>query len=143
MFACYEMWDNLSVRRLTALPVVVYAVYKSLGDTWNKVRGATLTTTKGQRSLDPFLVASEYYGMIGPAKAHRRDFGQVLDWVNRELGDSPADLHKPTKRERELPQCKTPGPIRKPEIPSSRFDGDFGISVMHSDLPTWSEVLYR
>lgn len=37
VFACYEMWTKLPVRRLTAAPVIVYAVYKSLGDVWNKV----------------------------------------------------------------------------------------------------------
>lgn len=38
VFACFEMWGKLSERKCTAAPVVVYAVYKSLGDVWNKVR---------------------------------------------------------------------------------------------------------
>ena len=37
VFACYEMWDKLDKRSCLAAPVVVYAVYKSLGDAWNKV----------------------------------------------------------------------------------------------------------
>lgn len=37
VFACYEMWDKLDGRSCLAAPVVVYAVYKSLGDVWNKV----------------------------------------------------------------------------------------------------------
>lgn len=37
VFACYEMWDKLEERSCLATPVVVYAVYKSLGDVWNKV----------------------------------------------------------------------------------------------------------
>ncbi|CAN0294988.1 unnamed protein product, partial [Hapterophycus canaliculatus] len=37
VFACYEMWDKLENRSCLAPPVVVYAVYKSLGDVWNKV----------------------------------------------------------------------------------------------------------
>ncbi|CAB1107207.1 unnamed protein product [Ectocarpus sp. CCAP 1310/34] len=37
VFACYEMWDKLETRSCIALPVVVYTVYKSLGDVWNKV----------------------------------------------------------------------------------------------------------
>lgn len=37
VFACFEMWGKLSERKCTAAPVVVYAVYKSLGDVWNKV----------------------------------------------------------------------------------------------------------
>lgn len=41
MFACYEMWDKLGDRNCLAPPVVVYAVYKSLGDVWNKVRAPT------------------------------------------------------------------------------------------------------
>lgn len=37
VFACFEMWGKLEERKATAAPVVVYAVYKSLGDVWNKV----------------------------------------------------------------------------------------------------------
>ncbi|CAM9693151.1 unnamed protein product [Ascophyllum nodosum] len=40
VFACYEMWDKVKVlkgRSFLSPPVVVYALYKSLGDVWNKV----------------------------------------------------------------------------------------------------------
>lgn len=37
VFACYEMWDKLETRSCLAVPVVVFTVYKSLGDVWNKV----------------------------------------------------------------------------------------------------------
>lgn len=40
VFACFEMWGKLEERKPTAAPVVVYAVYKSLGDVWNKVKKA-------------------------------------------------------------------------------------------------------
>ncbi|CAM9602070.1 unnamed protein product [Discosporangium mesarthrocarpum] len=40
VFACYEMWGKLGERgeqRVLALPVVIFTVYKALGDVWNKV----------------------------------------------------------------------------------------------------------
>ncbi|CAM9694209.1 unnamed protein product, partial [Sphacelaria rigidula] len=37
VFACYEMWDKLEKRNHLAIPVIAFAVYKSLGDVWNKV----------------------------------------------------------------------------------------------------------
>ena len=58
VFACFEMWGKLGERKCTAAPVVVYAVYKSLGDIWNKVTeaGAELVCSHYcfQASLFPF-----------------------------------------------------------------------------------------
>lgn len=53
VFACYAMWDNLPSRRSTALPVVVYAIYKSLGDVWNKVSFARQDRSAGCVGIVP------------------------------------------------------------------------------------------
>ncbi|CAM9268674.1 unnamed protein product, partial [Choristocarpus tenellus] len=37
VWACYDMWMKLGEKRVLAQPVVVFALYKSLGDVWNKV----------------------------------------------------------------------------------------------------------
>lgn len=57
------MWDKLDKRSFASAPLVVYAVYKSLGDVWNKVKknGTRITFSYWDQVGNPLTHGPEYF----------------------------------------------------------------------------------